>query len=640
MRHHWLLLSYLGILLWAAPANAGTLVSWGFDSGQNQLTFTTDKRVKPKAKLIQNPTRLVIDLPQTTITKPYTNQNLSGPIKSVRVGQPEPQMARIVVELAPGYTLDPQKLEIRGTSPTQWMVKLPTPQRTTVIASDTQPQEPAPLTPLLTPSASSASAGNNRSVPNNNLSTPDSRYIQVTRNGLFINLDSKNGDKITVVRQEKGIIDVNLIGVTLPEDLKARNVLVNNYGVEQIQFNQVSGSPNVTRLSLKVSEDSPDWDGAITKLGGVILWPKGGTSSLARGSNISPTLSSSSNSRPQNDSKVTITKVELSQDNTSLLVRSDQKLNVLGNWNRDTQIYEIKIPNSKLADNFNSPDLGDNSPISRLRIRQDQSSGNVLILIKPALGVSFNDIQQPSDNLVSLQIRELTALNRSLTPLAVPPELPSSSALTQTPRTNTSTSTLDRAWQRISPKPGTRQRNGKLVVVIDPGHGGQDPGAVGIGGLREKDVIMPISDEVSRILEKQGIQVIMTRDSDNFVSLDGRTKMANRADADLFVSIHANSMGMKRPDINGLETYYFDSGRELAQTIHRNILRRLDVPDRRVRRARFYVLRKSLMPSVLVEVGFVTGDKDSVKLANPAYRRRMAEAIASGILEYIQNKKL
>jgi N-acetylmuramoyl-L-alanine amidase len=177
-------------------------------------------------------------------------------------------------------------------------------------------------------------------------------------------------------------------------------------------------------------------------------------------------------------------------------------------------------------------------------------------------------------------------------------------------------------------------------VVIDPGHGGKDPGAIGIGGIQEKQIIFPIAQQIAQILEKQGIQVRMTRSSDYFVSLQGRTQMANQMGADVFVSIHANSMGLSRPDVNGLETYYFGKGKGLADVIHRNILQRLNVRDRRVRSARFYVLRKANMPSVLVETGYVTGGEDSRKLSDPSYRSQMAQAIAFGILEYIKRNKL
>ncbi len=147
---------------------------------------------------------------------------------------------------------------------------------------------------------------------------------------------------------------------------------------------------------------------------------------------------------------------------------------------------------------------------------------------------------------------------------------------------------------------------------------------------------MPIAQQVASILEQQGVQAVLTRRSDYFVDLAPRVAMAERMNADLFVSIHANSMGLSRPDISGLETYYYSSGQRLAQTIHNSISQSMDVKNRGVRRARFFVLRKTSMPSVLVEVGFVTGREDAVKLSNPTYRSQMAEAIARGILQYIQ----
>jgi N-acetylmuramoyl-L-alanine amidase len=181
-----------------------------------------------------------------------------------------------------------------------------------------------------------------------------------------------------------------------------------------------------------------------------------------------------------------------------------------------------------------------------------------------------------------------------------------------------------------------RVRNGRVLVVVDPGHGGKDPGAIGIAGLREKDIILPIAQQVASILEQQGVQAVLTRTSDYFVDLAPRVAMAQRMDADIFVSIHANSISLSRPDVNGIETYYYSSGLRLAQVIHNSILQSVDVADRRVRQGRFFVLRKASMPSVLVEVGFVTGRDDAPKLSDPSYRSQMAQAIARGILLYIQ----
>lgn len=181
-----------------------------------------------------------------------------------------------------------------------------------------------------------------------------------------------------------------------------------------------------------------------------------------------------------------------------------------------------------------------------------------------------------------------------------------------------------------------RPRSG-YTVVIDPGHGGRDPGAIGLGGLQEKRVVLPISLAVAEILRKRGLRVVMTRSGDSSVSLRGRVQRADQAKGNVFVSIHANAVGGNNSQVNGMESYYYSSGYRLALSIHRNILRRVKVADNRgVRRGRFYVLRKTSMPAALIEVGFVTGSIDNRNLSNPSYRQQLAEAIANGILEYLR----
>jgi N-acetylmuramoyl-L-alanine amidase len=176
---------------------------------------------------------------------------------------------------------------------------------------------------------------------------------------------------------------------------------------------------------------------------------------------------------------------------------------------------------------------------------------------------------------------------------------------------------------------------GRMVVVIDPGHGGSDPGAVGVGGLQEKDVVFPISQQVATLLEQQGIQAILTRRSDRTIDLAPRVAIAEQANANLFVSIHANSAGASA---NGVETYYYGSseGQQLAQSIQSNIIRSTGMIDRGVKTARFYVLTQTSMPAALVEVGFVTGRDDARRLSNASSRNQIAGAITRGILQYIQ----
>src|SRR5512136_765234 len=125
----WVLPGFLGALILASSAEAAQLKAWRFDTNQNRLFFTTDGGVQPKAQLAFNPTRLVIDLPKTTLGRSPVSQAVGGAIKALRVGQLNADTARIVIELADGYTIDPQQVLFQGISPNQWTVQLPTPQR-------------------------------------------------------------------------------------------------------------------------------------------------------------------------------------------------------------------------------------------------------------------------------------------------------------------------------------------------------------------------------------------------------------------------------------------------------------------------------------------------------------------------------
>jgi len=181
------------------------------------------------------------------------------------------------------------------------------------------------------------------------------------------------------------------------------------------------------------------------------------------------------------------------------------------------------------------------------------------------------------------------------------------------------------------------ERN-KFTVVIDPGHGGTDPGAIGIGGIRETDVVLEISKIVKKLLVEKGVEVILTRKGEVNLDLPPRVSFANKTDADIFVSIHANASRGKRRDINGLETFYFKGwrGRLLAKRIQKHILRvSPGSPDRGVKQGGFFVIKNTKMPAVLVEIGFLTGRLDARRLEKAAHRKRIAYAIAKGILEYL-----
>lgn len=129
MRLNWLLLTLGSVFAFSVPVEAGQIVKWRWHENANRLDFGTNAGVQPKAMLISDPTRLVIDLPGTLLKLPTVKQRLKGEIRLLRIGQLDDTTTRLVIEVKPGYTLDPAKVRFLGTTARQWSVFLPKPQR-------------------------------------------------------------------------------------------------------------------------------------------------------------------------------------------------------------------------------------------------------------------------------------------------------------------------------------------------------------------------------------------------------------------------------------------------------------------------------------------------------------------------------
>jgi N-acetylmuramoyl-L-alanine amidase CwlD len=173
-------------------------------------------------------------------------------------------------------------------------------------------------------------------------------------------------------------------------------------------------------------------------------------------------------------------------------------------------------------------------------------------------------------------------------------------------------------------------------VVLDAGHGGSDPGAQR-GDIQEKDITLAITQKLKRYLEARGVKVVMTRSDDTFVSLEDRTKITNQMHPDAFVSIHINSLETDR-DITGIETYYqTDQSRALADKVHAQLVEHLQVPDRSIRKARFYVVRNTDRPAILAEVGFISNKDERDKLISSDYQAKIAESVGQGVILYLGN---
>lgn len=615
----------------SSPAMAAKLESWRFDTNQNRLEINTLGNVQPQAQLIFNPTRLVIDLPGTTFGRPQLTQQVGGEIRSIRIGQFDEQTTRIVVELTPGYTLDPKRVQFVSTTGERWTVQLPTPEAEGVPSKNTEGQQaeviaretsPRTSTPILSPrNIYNVVRTGIVNPPNNRMllaRVTQIENLRVTGDGFFISTSGGN-PQIQVNRSnDQKTINIDIAGATLSPNLEQRDLVINRYGVNRIQFTQLQTSPSVVRLSLQVDENSSNWRATTSSLGGFVILPNRGVAQLPGGNSPRPI-------QPANSSLATIESVELANNGTQLLIRADQTLSATGGWDRTSGLFRITINNAKLAPRVIGPAFNANSPILRVRL-QPQESNTVVVLVQPASGVQIGELNQVGDQLLALELQRSSS--SSITPPIALPPLPSvNSGQFPNPTDN--------------PRPISQPRThpsvprGKLLVVIDPGHGGKDSGAPGLGGLLEKDVILPIGKRVAAILEQNGIQAVLTRDADFFVELQGRVDIAKRVNATLFVSIHANSVD-NRPDVNGLEVYYYDSGYALAEVVRNTILQDIGtIKNRGTRKARFYVLRKSSMPSILVETGYMTGYEDNPRLGTREYQNRMAEAIAHGILKYL-----
>lgn len=624
MRFAWLLSGFVGLMLLSSPVQAASLQFWRFDGNRNRLEFTTDSGVQPRAQLIFNPTRLVIDLPGIRLGRGSQNQLVSTPgIQSVRVGQVDTQTTRLVVELAPGYTLDPNQVKFQGASPTQWTVQLPTPVRAAVSPS------PAPRPPVTPPVVNPVPPPTSTNPPGGSVTGTELEGIQVTPDGLFVRTRGSRAEVQKIERsRDRTSIHIDLRGTTISQGLNPRELAIGSKGVEQLQLTQLQNSPPVTRLTLKVNRDSPDWNAIASSSSGIVLLPQGGLARIpARGQpwpsgrQILATGGTGGNNTPTTGPVATVQSVELSGDNRQLLIRTSGQVIAASGWDRSTTGYRIILNNARITNQTRTPQLGPRSPFLRLTLNQE-TANTVAIVAIPASGVTLGELNQPGAQLISLQI------NQASSPVVTAPTPNEPIPVNVPPPSQAPVPSLPPA---TNPVP-----NSRVVVVVDPGHGGRDPGAVGIGGLQEKLVVMDISQQVAAILQQQGIQAVLTRTTDVEIDLEPRVRLARQVNATLFVSIHANAISMSRPDVNGLETYYYQSGLGLARTIHNSIVQTMGVPDRGVRQARFYVLRQTSMPAVLVETGFVTGRDDAARLANPAFRRQMAEAIARGIIQYIQ----
>ncbi|UCG32679.1 MAG: N-acetylmuramoyl-L-alanine amidase [Phycisphaerales bacterium] len=191
------------------------------------------------------------------------------------------------------------------------------------------------------------------------------------------------------------------------------------------------------------------------------------------------------------------------------------------------------------------------------------------------------------------------------------------------------------ATPRPPPRPPPSTPLAGKVIVVDAGHGGHDPGALGVGPVPEETVNLGVALKLIPFLEQRGAQVIATRTGDRFVALDGRARMAEEARADLFVSIHADAC--PRSSVSGATIYVARGAGGASRRAAGSIAAALEssgIACRGVRKAGFRVLVGHSRPAVLIECGYLTNYHEARALGTSAYQARLAEAIAEGITDH------
>ncbi len=444
--------------------------------------------------------------------------------------------------------------------------------------------------------------------------------IRVTPNGLMLRVNAN--PQVRIQREDNpDRLIVDLQNTSVVKELHQTNVPINRFGVKQVRVAQFQTNPAIARLVFDLDSNAPnrkvEWRSQYIAATNTLL--------LTPTNQAIPIETNSSSPRPIESSNVTSLPAAIERlsftSTGQLVIDANQPISYQASLDRPSGTFKLNIPNAKISPNLQRPSLAANSPIERIRLTQVGNS--VEIGIKTIAGWQMREILRPLGSQPGIQqSNQQIRLQVSLGSVSQVPN--NSNSLPNNSPNESSSQTV-----------GDRRRG---LIYIDAGHGGRDPGAIG-NGIQEKDVVLPISLELGRALQSMGYSVYYTRTNDVEVDLEPRVASAESVNADLFVSIHANSLASRNSGVNGVETFHARGstvGKELAQYVQSQIIANTGATDRSVKAAGFYVIARTSMPAILVETGFVTNPTEAANLNNPSYQKRMAEAIARGIDQFMR----
>lgn len=438
------------------------------------------------------------------------------------------------------------------------------------------------------------------------LNTPEGIVLLINGNPQIVSERAVSPDRL--------IID--LMGTVVAPNLHNTVFPINRYGVRQIRVAQNQKNPAITRIVLDFDGSSDtssiDWE-AIFIDNRVLVRP----------------VQTASQPEPSDTGFALIERLILSPSG-QLLIQTNQPFTHLSTEDKTNGTYNITINNARISPQLERPQL-DGSALDGIRMSQVGSS--VIIGLRPSAGWRIRENNRSNSQQIYVQLFQPQAQNLGQTPNQVPGYLDPNLPITDPPSPNLRP-------PRTGAVPSPRVPRGRGVVLVDPGHGGRDVGAVG-NGIFESNVVLAISLRLGRILEGMGYTVVYTRTDNTEVELQPRVDLGQRVGADVFISVHANSLESRLSSVSGVETFYAPgatvSGR-LATLVQNQIIAMTGARNRGVKTARFHVIRRSSMPAILIETGFVTNPQESANLNNPTYQETMAQAIARGVDQFLRSR--
>jgi N-acetylmuramoyl-L-alanine amidase len=464
------------------------------------------------------------------------------------------------------------------------------------------------------------------------------RNIQIAPEGLLLIINGNPQLNVQrVVSPDRLIVDMQ--STSVPRALHGVSIPLNRFGIRQIRVAQFQKNPSVARIVLDLDPNDPNsklnWQTIFNPSRGGLLISPGGNQAANPGVTTPQSPAPSSPIVINNSSAVTpgLTLIQsLSFTNSGqILIQANRELNYRGSLDLPSRTFNITISSAQISPQLQRPSLPTSSPVERVRLTQVGSS--VLVGVKVAPGWQLRQISDGNQSQIALQLsgsgwgtvgQNPPPANNN-TPVQVPVPSPTPSPY-PSPATNP------------YPSPSVNPNRGRGVIVIDPGHGGPDPGTIG-NGIYEKNVTLPIALRLGRVFQQMGYSVVYTRTEDIDLDLEPRVRIAERVNAEVFVSVHANALEARSSEISGVETYHARGSsisRQLASFVHEQVISGTGALDRGVRGAGFYVIKHTSMPAILVETGFITNPREAANLSNPAYQDRMAASIARGVDQFIK----